>query len=57
MSDVVQWLAQIKELKEQLAQAQQERDEAYATASNWQRLYDTEYSTTTHRRPFSAIDP
>ncbi|MBD2311937.1 hypothetical protein H6G20_09730 [Desertifilum sp. FACHB-1129] len=42
MSDVVQWLAQIKELKEQLAQAQQERDEAYATASNWQRLYDTE---------------
>lgn len=42
MSDVVQWLAQIKELKDQLAQAQQERDEAYATASNWQRLYDTE---------------
>lgn len=42
MSDVVQWLAQIKELKDQLAQAQQDRDEAYATASNWQRLYDTE---------------
>ncbi len=40
--DVTQWLAEIKTLKQQLAEAQQEREQAYASAANWQRLYETE---------------
>lgn len=40
--DVTQWLAEIKALKQQLAESQQERDQAYASAANWQRLYETE---------------
>ena len=40
--DVTQWLAEIKSLKQQLADAQQEREQAYASAANWQKLYETE---------------
>ncbi|MDX2098112.1 MAG: hypothetical protein SFW36_10080 [Leptolyngbyaceae cyanobacterium bins.59] len=40
--DVTQWLAEIKSLQQQLAQAQQERNEAYASAANWRKLYETE---------------
>ena len=40
--DVTQWLNEIKTLKQQLAAAQQERDEAYTSATNWRRLYETE---------------
>lgn len=40
--NVAQWLAEIKSLKQQLAEAHRERDEAYASAANWQRLYETE---------------
>lgn len=40
--DVTQWLAEIQALRQQLAEAQQERDRAYASATNWQKLYDTE---------------
>ncbi len=40
--DVTQWLAEIKLLKQQLADAQQEREQAYVSAANWQRLYETE---------------
>lgn len=40
--DVSQWLAEIKALRQQLADAQQEREQAYTTAANWQRLYETE---------------
>ena len=40
--DVKQWLAEIKALQQKLAQANQERDEAYASAANWRSLYETE---------------
>lgn len=40
--DVTQWLAEIRILKQQMAEAQQERDRAYDSATNWQRLYETE---------------
>jgi DNA repair exonuclease SbcCD ATPase subunit len=40
--DVTQWLAEIKALKQQLAEAQQQQQQAYASAANWQRLYETE---------------
>ena len=40
--DVRQWLAEIKALQQKLAQANQERDEAYASAANWRSLYETE---------------
>lgn len=40
--NVTQWLDEIKTLKQQLAEAQREREEAYTSAINWQRLYETE---------------
>jgi hypothetical protein len=40
--DIRQWLAEIKALQQKLAQANQERDEAYASAANWRSLYETE---------------
>lgn len=41
-NDVTQWLAQIKELKQQLADSISDRDAAYESAANWRRLYTTE---------------
>lgn len=40
--EVTQWLAEIQSLKQQLAAAQTEREEAYASAANWRQLYETE---------------
>jgi vacuolar-type H+-ATPase subunit D/Vma8 len=40
--DVKQWLAEIKLLQQKLATLQQELDEAYTSASNWRKLYETE---------------
>jgi DNA repair exonuclease SbcCD ATPase subunit len=40
--DVRQWLSEIKALQQQLAEAEQERDTAYTSATNWRRLYETE---------------
>jgi uncharacterized coiled-coil DUF342 family protein len=40
--DVRQWLAEIKLLQQKLVEAHQERDEAYASASKWRSLYETE---------------
>ncbi|XHX77552.1 MAG: hypothetical protein RBJ76_24450 [Stenomitos frigidus ULC029] len=40
--DVSQWLTEIKTLRQQLATAQQDREQAYSSAANWQRLYETE---------------
>ena len=40
--DVSQWLTEIKALRQQLAETQQEREQAYSSAANWQRLYETE---------------
>lgn len=40
--DVTQWLTEIRTLQRQLADTQKERDQAYASAANWRRLYETE---------------
>ncbi len=40
--DIPQWLAEIQTLRQQLAEAHQERDRAYASALNWQKLYEAE---------------
>lgn len=40
--DVRQWLAEIKGLQQKLAEVQQERDQAYISATNWRNLYETE---------------
>jgi hypothetical protein len=40
--DVRQWLNEIRALQTQLAEAHQERDQAYKSASNWRSLYETE---------------
>lgn len=40
--DVKQWLTEIKQLQQKVAAAQQEREEAYASAANWRNLYETE---------------
>jgi DNA repair exonuclease SbcCD ATPase subunit len=45
MSDsVVQWLAEIRTLREQLANIQKERDEAQTNEANWRERYNTEAS-------------
>lgn len=40
--DVTQWLTEIKALQQQLAETQRDRDAAYQSAHNWQKLYETE---------------
>jgi hypothetical protein len=40
--DIRQWLAEIKALQQKLVEVQQEREQAYASASNWRNLYETE---------------
>ncbi|MBD2461613.1 hypothetical protein H6G89_11180 [Oscillatoria sp. FACHB-1407] len=40
--DVRQWLAEIKHLQQKVAEVCQERDEAYAGAANWRKLYERE---------------
>jgi len=40
--EVTEWLAQIKTLKQQLAETQRDRDAANASAANWRHLYTTE---------------
>lgn len=42
MTDVTQWLAEIKSLQQQLAEAHREREEAYTSAANWRKLYEAE---------------
>jgi len=41
-NDVRQWLTQIKELKQQLADTIRDRDAADESAANWRQLYNTE---------------
>ncbi len=40
--DVKQWLAEIKQLKQQLADTISDRDAAYESAANWRQLYTNE---------------
>lgn len=41
-NEVSQWLAEIQSLQEQVKTVAQERDQAYASAANWRRLYEAE---------------
>ncbi|MGC1394781.1 MAG: hypothetical protein WA828_10920 [Coleofasciculaceae cyanobacterium] len=41
-NEITQWLAQIKELKQQLSEIQRDLAEAHASADNWRQLYNTE---------------
>jgi len=50
--DVTQWLAEIRSLQHQLAMARQERDQAYRSAANWQRIYEKE----AEQRRSAALD-
>jgi uncharacterized coiled-coil DUF342 family protein len=40
--DITQWIEEIQALKLSLAEAHQQRDDAYASAANWRKLYETE---------------
>ncbi|MBW4574586.1 MAG: hypothetical protein KME08_04815 [Aphanothece sp. CMT-3BRIN-NPC111] len=40
--EVTDWLAQIRALKQQLAELQRDRHEANESAANWRQLYNTE---------------
>ncbi len=40
--EVAQWLAEIKTLKQQLAELERDRDAALESAANWRQLYNTE---------------
>lgn len=42
VNEVSQWLAEIQSLRQQLQTLGQERDQAYASAANWRRLYESE---------------
>ncbi|MBW4418448.1 MAG: hypothetical protein KME13_04385 [Myxacorys californica WJT36-NPBG1] len=42
MSDVVQWLNEIQDLKRQLQAAQQSQEAANASADNWRKRYEIE---------------
>ncbi|MEM6251727.1 MAG: hypothetical protein AAF821_02285 [Cyanobacteria bacterium P01_D01_bin.156] len=42
VNDVSQWLVEIQSLRQQLQTLGQERDQAYASAANWRRLYEAE---------------
>ena len=41
-NDVTEWLAQIKELRQQLADSISDRSAADESAANWRQLYNTE---------------
>ncbi|MDY7012489.1 MAG: hypothetical protein SVX43_02610 [Cyanobacteriota bacterium] len=40
--EIVQWLAEIRALREELAQCKGERDKAYQSSAHWRELYSTE---------------
>ena len=42
VNEVSQWLTEIQTLQQQLRDLSQERDQAYASAANWRRLYESE---------------
>jgi hypothetical protein len=42
MSEIVQWLNEIKDLKQQLQEARQAEEAAHASADNWRKRYEIE---------------
>ena len=58
--ELTQWIAEVRTLQRQLADTLKERDQAYNSAANWQRLYETEArqrraETTTLRAELRAL--
>ncbi len=50
--NAAQWLAEVQALQRQIGELQQEREQAYKSADNWRKLYDSEAQ---QRRRDSAI--
>ncbi|NEP62664.1 MAG: hypothetical protein F6K31_38045 [Symploca sp. SIO2G7] len=48
VNEVSQWLAEIQTLQQQLKTLGQERDQAYASAASWRRLYESESEQRRH---------
>ncbi len=48
VNEVSQWLAEIQTLQQQLRALGEERDQAYASAANWRRLYESESEQRRH---------
>jgi len=40
--ELTQWITEVRTLQRQLADTRKDRDQAYNSAANWQRLYETE---------------
>jgi seryl-tRNA synthetase len=40
--ELTQWIAEVRTLQRQLVDTRKDRDQAYNSAANWQRLYETE---------------
>ncbi|MEB3251404.1 MAG: hypothetical protein VKO01_04625 [Cyanobacteriota bacterium] len=40
--DLTEWIAEVHRLQQQVTELRQQRDKAYNSAANWQRLYDRE---------------
>jgi chromosome segregation ATPase len=40
--ELTQWIAEVRTLQRQLTDTRKDRDQAYNSAANWQRLYETE---------------
>ena len=55
VNEVSQWLAEIQTLQQQLQTLGQERDQAYASAANWRRLYESESEQRRHDSERSQI--
>ena len=55
VNEVSKWLAEIQTLQQQLQTLGQERDQAYASAANWRRLYESESEQRRHDSERSQI--
>ncbi|MBE9068842.1 hypothetical protein IQ260_19545 [Leptolyngbya cf. ectocarpi LEGE 11479] len=55
VNEVSQWLAEIQTLQQQLKALGQERDQAYASAANWRKLYESESEQRRHATARSQI--
>ena len=40
--NVAQWLAEVQSLQKQVSELQQDREQAYSSAENWRKLYESE---------------
>ncbi|NMF83915.1 hypothetical protein [Nodosilinea sp. P-1105] len=40
--ELTQWITEVRTLQQKLAEARQERDQAYNSTANWRRLYEIE---------------